>query len=107
MLLIDFDENIALLILNLLVPKDLVSVQQSCKWGKTIARHDDLWKAFCADRFTAWNTHILSASLGCHEAAYTGLFSISLTLSSACSNKKVKNEHLAWTMRYLMARPMM
>ena len=73
MLLVDFDEDLALLILNQLVPKDLVSVQLSCKWGKTIARHDTLWKAFCADRFTTWNTHLLSASLGTHEAGRAGL----------------------------------
>lgn len=76
MLLIDFDQDTALLILNQLVPKDLVCLQLTCKWGKIIARHESLWKDICADRFTIWNTHLLSASPGNHEAGHTGLSSM-------------------------------
>ena len=74
MLLIDLDENTALLVLKHLDPKDLICMQTSCQWGKTLASHDSLWKAICTDRFKTWNTHLLSASPGSHEAGFTGPF---------------------------------
>ena len=79
MLLADFDDDIALLILNQLVPKDLVSLQLTCRWGKEIARQDSLWKEICADRFKTWNTHLFPASPDNQEPGDTGLFSTILS----------------------------
>ena len=70
--MLDFDEDTALLVLKQLAPKDLVCLQSTCKWGRTLARHDVLWKSLCAERFKTWNTQLFPASLGKHVAASSG-----------------------------------
>ena len=84
MLLVDFDDDIALLILKQLVPKDLVCLQLTCKWGKEIARHDSLWKELCADRFKTWNMHLFPASPDLEEPCDTGLSSTILSWRLHC-----------------------
>ncbi len=55
----DLDENTTLLILKYLDPKDLISLQLTCKWGHAVASQNPLWKTLCIERYAIWNTHLL------------------------------------------------
>lgn len=82
MRLVDLDENTVLLILKHLEPKDLICVQLTCKWGKTvIASHDSiLWKTLCAERFATWNNQLIIASQDRHESGTSSVFILALIL---------------------------
>ena len=73
MILLDLDENTALLILRYLGAKDLISLQIACKWGRTLATHDCLWITLCTERFSILNTHLFPASPTGHQASHSGL----------------------------------
>ena len=69
----DLDENTTLLILKYLDPRDLVSLQLTCKWGHAVASQNPLWQTLCSERYAIWNSHLLPAPPDEREAEPDGM----------------------------------